>query len=224
MAREMNQNPFWMSIKNNFPSGNTLDEFLKKPNVTVEDLLEADFMVSDYVRSQEAIYFMSKKKNLKKLLEYIIEEPPENATHKRGHKFPFMVHELLNTDHSPFLDLFFSEDEPEQDDHRDEDVDEDDENDEDKDISSTDDNDSVQNDINLLENKFEDVDKLSDSDMNNSQDADQPKDSVESPLKLDHADSLEQYLDEKKDADKNESNVDKTEKSEGKGKYNYAGF
>ena len=52
---------------------------------------------------------------MKKLLEYIIEEPPANSTHKRGHKFPFVVSEILNIDHSPLLDVFFANEEEEQD-------------------------------------------------------------------------------------------------------------
>ena len=65
MSKDSIQNPFWMSMKNNYSSGNSIDEFLKNPNVTVEDLLDAEFMLSEYVGSQEAITFLSKRKNLK---------------------------------------------------------------------------------------------------------------------------------------------------------------
>lgn len=220
MAREISQNPFWMSIKNNFPSGSSIEEFLKKPGVTVEDLLEADFMVSDYVRSQEVIYFLSKKKNLKRLLEYIIEEPPMDANHKRGHKFPFMVHEILNTDHSPILDWFFNEDEHDVDDNREDEVDEDEDDDENKDHSSTDDNDSIQNDINLL-NKLDEQESNNnqeEGDSNNAQDADQ-KDSVNAPLTLDRADSLEQYLADMPSKDDMDSAKTETSNDKPKGKY-----
>ena len=50
---------------------------------------------------------------MKKLLDYIIEEPENDATHNRGHKFPFIVSDILASDNSALLDTFFAEEEEE---------------------------------------------------------------------------------------------------------------
>lgn len=45
------------------------------------------------------------KKNVKKLIEYITKEPTEDE-HKRGHKYPFMSAEILNSEINKILDFF----------------------------------------------------------------------------------------------------------------------
>jgi hypothetical protein len=103
-------NPFWMSIKSNFSLGESIEELLKTPNCSVEKLLEDESFAQE-CRSGNArlISFLSKKKNLKGLLKYIIEEPYEGVSHKRGHKYPFMVSDVLSSDPSALLDVFFTE-------------------------------------------------------------------------------------------------------------------
>lgn len=103
-------NPFWMSIKSNFSLGESIEEVLKSPNWTIEKLLEDDSFAQE-CRSGNArlISFLSKKKNLKGLLKYIIEDPSEGVSHKRGHKYPFMVSDILWNDPSALLDVFFTE-------------------------------------------------------------------------------------------------------------------
>ena len=45
--RELNSNPFWMSIKNNFSLGESIEELLKSPDCSVENLLEDDNFVQE---------------------------------------------------------------------------------------------------------------------------------------------------------------------------------
>ena len=42
-----------------------------------------------------------------RLLHYIVVDPPEDADHKRGHKFPFQASELLSVEQNAIMDLFF---------------------------------------------------------------------------------------------------------------------
>jgi hypothetical protein len=57
--------------------------------------------------------FLTKKANLKKLLDYIIEEPDLDASHNRGHRHPFVVSDILSSDNSSLLDTFFNDEEEE---------------------------------------------------------------------------------------------------------------
>ncbi|CAI2375846.1 unnamed protein product [Moneuplotes crassus] len=92
-----------------------LSDLLKSPDVTVEDLLLEDNTVQEIRNgNQKVIEFLLKKKNMKDLLSYILEEPPADASHNRGHKFPFMVSEIFGNSMSKLFGIFFS-DEPEED-------------------------------------------------------------------------------------------------------------
>lgn len=108
--RDISSNPFWMTIKNNFDTRKSIEGLLKLPDCTVEMLLEDDNFASECRSNHhKLISFLRKKKNLKKLLEYIIEEPDNEASHDRGHKYPFLVSDVLSSDSSSLLDVFFSE-------------------------------------------------------------------------------------------------------------------
>lgn len=48
------------------------------------------------------------------MLEYIIVEPEVGASHNRGHKFPFIVSDILCTDNLSLLDTFFADEEEEE--------------------------------------------------------------------------------------------------------------
>lgn len=45
--KDLGSNPFWMSIKNNFSVGESIEKKLKEPNCSVENLLEDDSFVQE---------------------------------------------------------------------------------------------------------------------------------------------------------------------------------
>lgn len=47
------------------------------------------------------------------MLDYIIEEPEPECTHARGHRYPFIVSDILCSDNSALLDTFFADEEEE---------------------------------------------------------------------------------------------------------------
>ena len=113
--RDIDQNPFWMAMKSNFNAGESIDSLLKSPNVTVEGLVEHESFVSECKSNNiKLIEFLWKKKNLKQLLKFIIEEPPEGCSHTRGHKLPFVVSEVLNAENPTLLDAIFRADGPDE--------------------------------------------------------------------------------------------------------------
>ena len=94
--KNMGGNPFWMTIKSNLQMSDTVSDLLKSPNVSVEDLLLDDNAVQEIRNGNEKLLvFLSKKKNMKELLKFILEEPPADASHNRGHKLPFLVNDIL---------------------------------------------------------------------------------------------------------------------------------
>lgn len=147
--RDIGQNPFWMSMKSNFSSADSIEELLKSPDWSVDALLADDNFVQE-CRSNNAklINFLCKKPNLKRLLEFIIVEPDSEANHNRGHKFPFIVSEVLWSDSSEILDIFFKEDqehEQEQDQDQESKVDAEGDEDDIADKQNSEDSDEVQN-------------------------------------------------------------------------------
>lgn len=90
-----------LNWENKIPLGNYFEEMLKDPAVTVADLIEEDSFFQEYkAGNARLLKFLSKKKNMKDLLSYILEEPPADASHNRGHKYPFMISDLLASDNS----------------------------------------------------------------------------------------------------------------------------
>jgi hypothetical protein len=51
---------------------------------------------------------------LKKLIDFITVMPPEDATHARGHKYPFLSSEIFNCELNTVLEKFFEAPEPPQ--------------------------------------------------------------------------------------------------------------
>lgn len=44
---------------------------------------------------------------VKELVDFIISMPPEDCSHDRGHKYPFMASEIFNSELSKINDIFF---------------------------------------------------------------------------------------------------------------------
>lgn len=112
-------NPFWMTIKSNFSMDDKIADIIKSPDATVEELLHEESTVQEIRNGNEkVIEFLLKKKNMRDLLRYILEEPPQDSSHERGHKFPFMVSEIFGISMNKLVGIFFS-DEPEEEDAED---------------------------------------------------------------------------------------------------------
>ncbi len=75
----------------------TLEMFLNDGDV-IQECKFGNSKVIDYLdRSKVAT-----------LLDFIIEMPPEDASHERGHKFPFVASEIFSCEISAVMDMFFS--------------------------------------------------------------------------------------------------------------------
>lgn len=87
--------PFWKEFS--FPS--PVDDILKKPNFTLEEILDEDETVID-IRSQKdelKNYFLNDE-ILTQLIKFIIEDPSEDATENRKFRYPVVACEILTAE------------------------------------------------------------------------------------------------------------------------------
>ena len=103
----MNKNSSFLQNKlNNIESNlKTIEKKLNNQNTTLEDLLLEDNIISEFRnQNKKLINFFSKDK-VKQLVDYIIKEPKEDDLIK-GHKFPFIASEILNSDEDKIVNYF----------------------------------------------------------------------------------------------------------------------
>ena len=94
-----------MNNLKNTESNNSIEEKLNNQNTTLEDLLQEDNIINELRNQNEKLINFFTKEKIKKLIDYIIKEPKENDILK-GHKFPFIASEILNSDEDKILDYF----------------------------------------------------------------------------------------------------------------------
>lgn len=91
------------------------DKGSKAEGYTLEDFLEDEDLVQELCNSTPKalqLYFTSIKlritaENILELLNYIVQEPPPEASHKRAYKYPFMAAEILSCETKEVVDIFF---------------------------------------------------------------------------------------------------------------------
>jgi len=90
-------------------SSQAIEEKLKKPDCSVDELLDEDELIQEMKNQNSKLLTYFNKDNVKKLVEYIIEEPTEDDQ-KKGHRYPFMANEILNCDVSKINEFFTTTD------------------------------------------------------------------------------------------------------------------
>jgi len=87
--------PFWREFS--FPS--PVDDILRKPNFTLEELLDEDDVVVDTRSQKEDLKeFLTRKETLVKLLKYVVAEQPPEATEAARMRYPVVVCEILTSE------------------------------------------------------------------------------------------------------------------------------
>ncbi|XP_051124991.1 uncharacterized protein LOC127247254 [Andrographis paniculata] len=96
-----------------------VDTILDKENFTLEELLDEDEIIQECkALNGRLINFLREKSNVRQLIQYIVEEPPEDAQKQRTFKFPFIACEIFTcevdiilkalVDDDELMDLLFS--------------------------------------------------------------------------------------------------------------------
>ena len=96
----------------NQPSASIENLLSKVEDCTVDDLLADEDIIQEMRNMNEKLLKYFRRDKLKTLIDYITKVPEED-THDRGHKFPFVVGELFALDLTKINDKFFNEEEDE---------------------------------------------------------------------------------------------------------------
>jgi hypothetical protein len=84
-----------------------IEKLLEAEDTTLEQLMEESDFISELRFNARLQKFMDRKQ-VSKLLDYVIQMPPSDATHTRGHKLPFVANEVFATENAKILDQFFN--------------------------------------------------------------------------------------------------------------------
>jgi serine/threonine-protein phosphatase 6 regulatory subunit 3 len=76
-----------------------VESVLDKDGYTLEELLDEEEIIQECkALNSRLINFLRGKAQVRSLLCFVIEEPPENAENKRAFKFPFIACEIFTCD------------------------------------------------------------------------------------------------------------------------------
>src|SRR5258708_6404061 len=85
---------FWSQYRS--PSSTSIEAILTSKDCSVEKLLEDDDCLQEFKNLNENLVAYFDHSKIKKLVDLITVMPPENASHTRGHKLPFIASEIFN--------------------------------------------------------------------------------------------------------------------------------
>ncbi|KAE9600599.1 hypothetical protein Lal_00045470 [Lupinus albus] len=89
-----------------------VEGILDKENFTLEELLDEEEVIQECkALNSRLINFLRDRAQVKQLLHYIIEEPPEDAESKRAFKFPFIACEIFTCEIDVILKTLVDEEE-----------------------------------------------------------------------------------------------------------------
>jgi len=96
---------FWNFL--NFAQTSKINSKLSEPGTTLEDLLADDSIITEFKSLNPKLLDFCTDTRVKRMLSYIIEEPPQDADRDRGYKYPFVSCEVLTADVETLLEAFF---------------------------------------------------------------------------------------------------------------------
>lgn len=76
-------------------------------------MLDDDDVLSEFKNSNEKLLAFFTHDKIKDLIDLITMMPPENASHSRGHKHPFLAAEIFGCETPLIFEKFFEAPEPE---------------------------------------------------------------------------------------------------------------
>ncbi|KAK8562293.1 hypothetical protein V6N12_010377 [Hibiscus sabdariffa] len=89
-----------------------VESILEKENFTLEELLEEEEIIQECkALNSRLINFLQDRAQVKQLLRYVVEEPPENADSKLAFKFPFIACEIFTCEIDVILKTLVEEEE-----------------------------------------------------------------------------------------------------------------
>ena len=87
---------------------NDVEKKLKENNsLSLEEILSEDSLIDELQGNSQIIINYLTKEKIKQIIDYIIKEPPLDAPHDRGHKFPWVCTQLFTIENSPILKYLY---------------------------------------------------------------------------------------------------------------------
>ena len=65
-------------------------------NINLEEILGDDTIIDEVQNQNKTLLNYLDKEKIKKMIDYIIKEPPEDISHDKGHKFPWVCSQIFN--------------------------------------------------------------------------------------------------------------------------------
>uniref|UniRef100_A0A6B2L125 Serine/threonine-protein phosphatase 4 regulatory subunit 3-like central domain-containing protein n=1 Tax=Arcella intermedia TaxID=1963864 RepID=A0A6B2L125_9EUKA len=88
-----------MAFWNNFSFPSPVDDILKRPGFTLQDLLDEDeVVVETRNQKQDLLAFLTTKENINQLITYIVSEPDAEAPVNVKMRYPVVACEILSSD------------------------------------------------------------------------------------------------------------------------------
>ena len=87
---------------------NDVEKKLTENNsLSLEEILSEDSLIDELQGNSQIIINYLTKEKIKQIIDYIIKEPPLDAPHDRGHKFPWVCTQLFTIENSPILKYLY---------------------------------------------------------------------------------------------------------------------
>ena len=84
-----------------------IDKKLKEnENIPLEEILSEDTVVDEIQNKNKLLYKYFNKEKVKKLVDYIIKEPPSDSSHEIGYKFPWTCSQIFNLEDRNIMKYF----------------------------------------------------------------------------------------------------------------------
>ena len=75
-------------------------------NIPLEDILSEDTVIDEIENQNITLMKYLDKDRIKQMIDYIIKEPPNDATHDKGYKFPWICSQIFNLGDSNIMKYF----------------------------------------------------------------------------------------------------------------------
>jgi hypothetical protein len=76
--------------------GDIGDMINQNNNISIDDILSVDTIVDELQNQNKVLLNFLNKERVKQMVDYIIKEPPADANHNKGFKFPWICSQLFN--------------------------------------------------------------------------------------------------------------------------------
>ena len=76
-------------------------------SISLEEILSEESLIDELQSNSQILLDYFTKEKIKKIIDYIIIEPPLDAPHDRGHKFPWVCTQLFTIENSPILKYLY---------------------------------------------------------------------------------------------------------------------